>query len=74
VVKNIHNLKKAVGRKRQQSNLPTFDELLIPTVEALISLGGSGTIEEINSKVYEIADVSEQVLQIPHGEDGVLTK
>jgi len=59
-----------MARKKQISNLPTFDELLVPTVEAIIELGGSGTIEEINSKVYEIANLTDDILQIPHGDKG----
>lgn len=59
-----------MARKKQNSILPTFDELIIPTVKALIELGGSGTIEEINTKVYEIAELTDEVLQIPHGEVG----
>lgn len=59
-----------MARKRQNSGFPTFDELIIPTVDALINLGGSGTIEEINNKVYEIAALSEGTLQVPHGENG----
>ena len=59
-----------MGRKKQNSILPSFDELIIPTVKALIELGGSGTIEEINTKVYEIAELTDEVLQIPHGEEG----
>jgi restriction system protein len=59
-----------MARKKLNSNLPTFDELIIPTVKALIQLGGSGTVEEINSKVYEIAKLPDDILQIPHGEEG----
>ena len=44
--------------------------MIIPTVKALIQLGGSGTVEEINSKVYEIAQLPDDILQIPHGEEG----
>lgn len=63
-----------MGRKRQHNNLPTFDELLIPTLEALIALGGSGSVEEINSKVYEIAELEDDVLQIPHGDNGTVNE
>lgn len=59
-----------MARKKQNSNLPSFDELLIPTVKALIKLGGSGTIEEINTKVFEITQLPDAILQIPHGEEG----
>lgn len=57
-------------RRKRNNNLPTFDELIIPALQALIQLGGSGSIEEINQKVYEIAQLSEKQLEIPHGEDG----
>ncbi|MBX2895162.1 MAG: restriction endonuclease [Cyclobacteriaceae bacterium] len=59
-----------MARKKLNSNLPSFDQLIIPTVKALIQLGGSGTVEEINSKVYEIAKLPDDILQIPHGEEG----
>lgn len=63
-----------MGRKKQNNNLPSFDELIVPTVKALIKLGGSGSIEEINSQVYEIAELSDEILQIPHGEEGTLNE
>lgn len=59
-----------MARKKHNSKLPSFDELIVPTVKALIDLGGSGTVDEINSRVYEIAEISDEVLQIPHGETG----
>jgi restriction system protein len=63
-----------MARKKKISNLPTFDQLIVPTVKALISLGGSGTVNEINTKVYEIADIPENVLQISHGEEGTTSE
>ncbi len=63
-----------MARTRQHPNLPTFDELLIPTLQALLDLGGSGTIEEINGKVYEITKISNDVLQIPHGDNGTVSE
>ncbi len=63
-----------MARKKQNSNLPTFDELIVPTVKALIELGGSGTVEEVNTKVYEIANIPDDILQIPHGEEGTTTE
>lgn len=59
-----------MGRKKTHDNLPSFDELIIPTLKALLELGGSGTIEEISAKVYEIEKFPEEILQIPHGDDG----
>lgn len=59
-----------MARKKANSDLPSFDELIIPTVKALKELGGSGTVEEINNKVYGIAKISDDILQIPHGDGG----
>lgn len=58
-----------MGRKRVSRQLPTFDEFMQPAVQALKDLGGSGTIEEINSRVFEIMKLPDAVLQVPHGND-----
>lgn len=63
-----------MGRKKQFTNVPTFDELFIPTVQALLILGGSGSVEELNSKVYEIIKLPDHILQAPHGEKGTVTE
>lgn len=64
-----------MARKRNDTELvPSYDKLMIPVLNALISLGGSGTIQEINEKVYEIENFSEEVLQIPHKEEGSQSK
>ena len=47
---------------------------MIPVLDALIGLGGSGTIEEINEKVYELKNFSEEVLEISHGEAGSVSE
>lgn len=54
----------------KHASVPTTDELLKPVVEALTLLGGSGTIEEINEKVYSLLKLSDEALQIQHGADG----
>jgi restriction system protein len=56
--------------KPTSKKIPTFDQLMIPLVRALQELGGSGTIEEINQKVFELAKFPDEILDIPHGEDG----
>jgi restriction system protein len=53
--------------KRSSSPVPTFDSMLLPTIQALQVLGGSGTIEEIYEKVVELLNVSDKVLEITHG-------
>lgn len=57
-----------MARKKYNLTVPSFDELLVPTVKALVKLGGSGSVEEINNLVYEIAKIPEDVLQIPHSD------
>lgn len=49
--------------------LPTFDKLMNPVIQALKQLGGSGTVEEINNKVTEIAGLSDEQLEILHDPD-----
>jgi len=63
-----------MGRKKIHDKVPTHDEMMIPTLEALKLLGGSGSIDEINEKVYEVAGYDEEILEIPHDENGVQTK
>lgn len=59
-----------MGRTKINSEIPQVTDLLKPTVQALIELGGSGNIEEINERVYFILKLSEKILSIPHGDDG----
>ncbi len=56
--------------KRKYKNVPTVDELYVHVLKALIALDGSANIEELNQKVYEIMNLPESVLSIPHGDDG----
>ncbi|WP_396154068.1 restriction endonuclease [Flavobacterium sp.] len=63
-----------MGRKKIHDKVPTHDKMMIPTLEALKILGGSGTIDEINEKVYEIAGYDEELLEIPHNENGIQSK
>lgn len=43
-----------------------YDELMNPTLQALRMLGGSGTNEEINARVAEIANIPAAQLEILH--------
>jgi restriction system protein len=63
-----------MARRKQDNRLPLIDELIIPTVRALVELGGSGSIEEINTKVYEIANIADDILLIPHGNEGTISE
>jgi restriction system protein len=58
-----------MGRKKKQDNLPSYDQFMIPLIMALKDLGGSATIEELNEKVYEILNLPDEILEIPHSEN-----
>ena len=49
-----------------KSGFPTYDELMWPTLEAIKSLGGSGTIEEIVDKIAVTEDFTASMLNEPH--------
>ena len=49
-----------------KTDIPTFDALMNPVIKALKELGGSGTIEEINTKTTEIAGLSDGQLEMLH--------
>ncbi len=44
------------------SQLPTFDQLIVPTVHALRALGGSASVEELGEKLAELMALSDEVL------------
>ena len=48
---------------RKDTEMPTFDGLMQPLVDALRQLGGSGSIEEIYAKTVELAGLSDEVLE-----------
>ena len=52
-----------------KQNIPTYDAFMNPVVQALRALGGSGNIEEINNKVAEIINLSDEQLEILHAPD-----
>lgn len=63
-----------MARKKENNNVPTYDEMMIPVIQALINLGGSGSINEINEKVYDILNIDDSILEIPHGENNARTE
>lgn len=46
--------------------MPTFDSLMNPLFNALIALGGSGSIDEIYEKVIEMEKISEEITSLLH--------
>lgn len=55
---------------KRPGTVPSYDELMIPTVEALNALGGSGTIEEISQTVVKILNIPDEMLEISHTDTG----
>jgi len=51
-----------------KAKVPTYDALMNPVIQALKELGGSGTIEEINSKASELAKLTDKQLEVLHDE------
>ena len=48
------------------TSVPTYDQLMNPTIQALKQLGGSGTIKEIYVNVAQLMSLSEAQLSILH--------
>jgi restriction system protein len=43
-----------MGRQKINAELPQVSDLFRPVIQALLELGGSGNIEEINEYVYNL--------------------
>lgn len=48
--------------------VPSYSDLLWPTLRAVVALGDSGTIDEVNSKVLDLEDFSEEQQAVLHGD------
>ncbi len=55
-------------------DIPKFDALLGPTIEALKQLGGSASNDEIHDKVVELMGLPDDVIEIPHDDSGSITR
>ena len=49
-----------------QNQIPTYDRLMNPVLQALRELGGSGSTDEIYQRVAENLKLPESVLNVPH--------
>ena len=54
--------------------IPSREELIKPLIKVLTELGGSGNIEEINEKIYQLLKLKDEVIQIPHSENDSRTE
>lgn len=50
--------------------VPKFDELMNPTLQALKRLGGSGSIDELVPEIVKFLGLPQEVAEIPHGTTG----
>ncbi len=62
------------NNKKATNKIPSYDKMMLPTLEALKQLGGSGSLKEINETVYKIANYDEDILEILHNDDGFETE
>ena len=53
-----------------KNKVPKFDELIDPSVQALKSLGGSASIDELVPEIVRLLGLSQDVADVPHGRTG----
>src|SRR5215470_8480923 len=64
---NAHEQRTFYGAHMPKvANIPPYDAFMNLLLQALKSLGGSGTIEEINAKVIEAVGLSDEQLELIH--------
>src|SRR3970040_1211972 len=51
----------------KKKEVPTFDELMDPTVQALKRLGGSASIDELVPEIVRLLNLPQEVADVPHG-------
>jgi len=49
-----------------KTDIPAFTSYMNPVIQALKDLGGSGTIEEINNKILDLVDLSDEQTEVLH--------
>lgn len=54
----------------RKKEVPTFDELMHPTVQALRHLGGSASIDELVPEIVRLLGLPQEVADVPHGTTG----
>ena len=54
----------------RKNEVPKFDELIDPSVQALKSLGGSASIDELVPEIVRLIGLSQEVADVPHGTTG----
>lgn len=57
---------QAIRTKALEVQVPSYDQLMWPTLKALKALGGSASIQELLDKIVELENFSEDVQKAPH--------
>src|SRR5437016_8574482 len=50
--------------------IPTFEELMEPTIQALRQLGGSASIDELVPQIVRATVLPQDIVDVPHGASG----
>ena len=53
-----------------KKDVPKFDEVMNPTLQALKRLGGSASIDELVPEIVRFLSLPQQVAEVPHGATG----
>ena len=67
-------LYSALLNKMKSKEIPTVEQLLIPTLQALEALGGTNTVENMNNEVCQILRISQENRQIKTKKNGKLSQ
>jgi restriction system protein len=54
----------------KKRDVPQFDELMNPTLQALKRLGGSASIDELVPEIVRLLGLPQEVTDVPHGNSG----
>jgi restriction system protein len=54
----------------KRKTVPTFDELMNPTLQALKRLGGSASIDELVPEIVRLLELPQDLADVPHGTSG----
>ena len=63
-------LKQCILTEMKKKTVPTFDELMNPTLQALKRLGGSASIDELVPEIVRLLELPQELADVPHGATG----
>ena len=75
-ISRVNNLQISMAKaiKTTINQIPSYEQLMWPTLKALKTLGGSASIQELVDKIIEIEGYSEDIQKTPHTGSGRETK